>query len=164
MVPEEDSEEEETPAIRLSMSNFLDQTKIDVQEMSKTGEFAAEFEDLPKYELDAVEEGEESGKKSTPKFDDSIQDTPTSQELLSPKRLAVNRQRDGFARNKRMIVSDTDTGLSFNASSFTGTSQKKGLQHQGSIQMSDGSYQSQMTFGQGEAETGEGSKGGSAGT
>ena len=30
--------------------------------------------------------------------------------------------------------------------------------------MSDGSYQSQMTFGQGEAETGEGSKGGSAGT
>merc|ERR1719296_637989 len=63
-----------------------------------------------------------------------------------------------------MIVSDTDTGLSFNASSFTGTSQKKGLQHQGSIQMSDGSYQSQMTFGQGEAETGEGSKGGSAGT
>ena len=49
MVPEEDSEEEEMPAIRLSMSNFIDQTKIDVSEMAKTGEFAAEFEDLPKY-------------------------------------------------------------------------------------------------------------------
>ena len=109
------------PAIRLSMSNFIDQTKIDVSEMAKTGEFAAEFEDLPKYQLDEDEEGEASGKKETPKFEDSFQDTPTSQELLSPKRIAVNRQRDGFARNKRMIVSDTDTGLSFDAASFTGT-------------------------------------------